>query len=143
MKSFTNPSRSAFSGLLLRDLNRKLFAAGVSDELARLLLNIPAVVLIVIVVIVKDLVVVIIVIVKDLAVVIVVIVKDLAVKSHLVVQELSYTVLHSSGPSPTQTFWSNVLKQSTLFLKFCLYFLLHFEKLDLWQIKDFTFSMGR
>ena len=132
MKRFTNPSRSAFSGLLLRDLNRKLFTAGVSNELARLLLNIPAVVLIVIVVIVKDLV-----------VVIVVIVKDLAVKSHLVVQELSYTVLHSSGPSPTQTFWSNVLKRSTLFLKFCLYFLLHFKKLDLWQIKDFTFSMGR
>ena len=109
-----------FSGLLLRDLNRKLFAAGVSDELARLLLNIPAV--IVIVVIVKDLVVVIIVIVKDLAVVIVVIVKDLAVKSHLVVQELSYTVLHSSGPSPTQTFWSNVLKRSTLFLKLFVFF---------------------
>ena len=72
-----------------------------------------------------------------------VITKYLVVNSHLVVQELSYTVLHSSGPSPTQTFWANVLKQSTLFLKFCLYFLLHFKKLDLWQIKDFTFSMGR
>ena len=81
----------------LRHLNRKLFAAGVSDELARLLLNIPAVVVIVIV-------------------------KDLVVKSHLVVQELSYTVLHSSGPSPTQTFWSNVLKQSTLFLKLFVFF---------------------
>ena len=52
-------------------------------------------------------------------------------------QSCTPRVLHQRKPFG-QMFWSRAH-----FFWNCLYFLLHFKKLDLWQIKDFTFSMGR